>query len=297
MSQHPFEDRTVLVSHSSKNTRQVSLTEEPLGQRPNYAQLEDRMVFAARIRPELELRVGINPLVEAASLLLLHQAQLCQAIEQQDLATLKETLVNDIKTFEYLALSRGCDQTTEVNIARYVLCTVLDEAVATTPWGEEGEWSRYSLLSQFHNETYGGERLFQLVDKLSTNPAKYLNLLELIYLCLSLGFEGKYRLLPRGTQELEAIRDSLYRQIRQLRGDIKKELSPNWQGLRKGRPSLVARVPIWSLTLMAVLCLAILYNGFNWVLTSQTNNLTTLYSPLAQPPVTEFIVTKGSDTP
>ncbi|MCC4265876.1 type IVB secretion system protein IcmH/DotU [Oceanimonas baumannii] len=296
MSQSPFEDRTVLVSHSSRNTREVSLTEEALGRRPNYAQLEDRMVFAARIRPELELRVGVNPLVEAASVLLLHQARLSQTPRHQDLTSLKDNLSRDIKTFEYLAMSRGCDNA-EVIAGRYVLCTVLDEAVATTPWGEEGEWSRHSLLSSFHNETYGGEKVFQLIDKLSANPARHLDLLELIYLCLSLGFEGKYRLLPRGTLELEAIRDSLYRQIRQLRGDVKKELSPNWQGISKGRPSLVSRVPLWSLLLMAVLCLAVTYNGFNWVLRSQTNDIATLYSPLAQPAVATNNVKEGSDTP
>ncbi|WP_019936117.1 type IVB secretion system protein IcmH/DotU [Oceanimonas smirnovii] len=296
MSQSPFEDRTVLVSHSSRNTREVSLTEEALGRRPNYAQLEDRMVFAARIRPELELRVGINPLVEAASVLLLHQARLSQQPRHQDLEALKQNLSQDIKTFEYLAMSRGCDNA-EVIAGRYVLCTVLDEAVATTPWGEEGEWSRYSLLSSFHNETYGGEKVFQLIDKLSANPARHLDLLELIYLCLSLGFEGKYRLLPRGTLELEAIRDSLYRQIRQLRGEVKKELSPSWQGISRGRPSLVSRVPVWSLLLMAALCLAVTYNGFNWVLSSQTNDIATLYSPLAQPAVAQNTVKEGLDTP
>ncbi|MGP7735751.1 type IVB secretion system protein IcmH/DotU [Oceanimonas smirnovii] len=296
MSQSPFEDRTVLVSHSSRNTREVSLTEEALGRRPNYAQLEDRMVFAARIRPELELRVGINPLVEAASVLLLHQARLSQEPRHQDLEALKQNLSQDIKTFEYLAMSRGCDNA-EVIAGRYVLCTVLDEAVATTPWGEEGEWSRYSLLSSFHNETYGGEKVFQLIDKLSANPARHLDLLELIYLCLSLGFEGKYRLLPRGTLELEAIRDSLYRQIRQLRGEVKKELSPSWQGISRGRPSLVSRVPVWSLLLMAALCLAVTYNGFNWVLSSQTNDIATLYSPLAQPAVAPNTVKEGLDTP
>lgn len=296
MSQSPFEDRTVLVSHSSRNTREVSLTEEALGRRPNYAQLEDRMVFAARIRPELELRVGINPLVEAASVLLLHQARLSQQPRHQDLEALKQNLSQDIKTFEYLAMSRGCDNA-EVIAGRYVLCTVLDEAVATTPWGEEGEWSRYSLLSSFHNETYGGEKVFQLIDKLSANPARHLDLLELIYLCLSLGFEGKYRLLPRGTLELEAIRDSLYRQIRQLRGEVKKELSPSWQGISRGRPSLVSRVPVWSLLLMAALCLAVTYNGFNWVLSSQTNDIATLYSPLAQPAVAPNTVKEGLDTP
>jgi len=113
-------------------------------------------------------------------------------------------------------------ESSQVMAARYVLCTVVDEAVVTTPWGNESEWSQMSLLSSFHNETFGGEKFFQLLDRLSKNPVKHLPMLELMYLCLSLGFEGKYRVQARGMLELEGIRDALYRQIRQLRGDVRQ---------------------------------------------------------------------------
>src|SRR5690606_28779404 len=96
------------------------------------------------------------------------------------------------------------------------------------------------------NETFGGEKFFQLLERLSRNPVKHLHLLELMYLCLSLGFEGKYRVMPRGTLELEVIRDSLYRQIRQLRGDVPSEISPHWQGLQGERGQFGRAAPWWA---------------------------------------------------
>ena len=69
-----------------------------------------------------------------------------------------------------------------------------------------------------------------MLDRLSKNPVKHLPMLELMYLCLALGFEGKYRVMARGVLDLDGISDALYRQIRQLRGDVPRELSPHWQG-------------------------------------------------------------------
>lgn len=126
-----------------------------------------------------------------------------------------------------------------------------------------------SLLSSFHNETFGGEKFFQLLERLSRNPVKHLAMLELMYLCLSLGFEGKYRVMPRGMTELEVIRDSLYRQIRQMRGDIPRDISPQWEGLKDARRSLVRVVPWWVVVLFTAVCLATLYGGFSWVLSEQ----------------------------
>ena len=61
-----------------------------------------------------------------------------------------------MKLFEFRAVQDGVENS-QVMAARYVLCTVVDEAVVTTPWGNESEWSKISLLSSFHNETFGGE--------------------------------------------------------------------------------------------------------------------------------------------
>lgn len=250
---------------------------------PRFEQLEERMVHAARMRPVEVFNISFNPLVAASALLLSEVVRLKTSAAAENFDALNERLNVAIKLFEHRALQEGMDGG-QVMAARYVLCTVVDEAVVTTPWGNESAWSQMSLLSTFHNETFGGEKFFQLLEHLSRNPVKHLAMLELMYICLSLGFEGKYRVLPRGMLELEAIRDSLYRQIRQLRGDIPRELSPHWEGLKDGRRRLVRIVPGWLLAVVTVVGLALLYAGFSWVLHEQRGTVLQPYQAVEAAP-------------
>ncbi len=259
-------DRTVIVNRTGEAPAQSPLTD--FDTPPRFEQLEERMIYAARLRPAETFNISLNPLVAAASPLLSEVVRLKHSQESEDLQALHNQLGSAIKLFEHRALHDGAESS-QVMAARYVLCTVLDEAVVTTPWGNESEWSQMSLLSSFHNETFGGEKFFQLLERLSRNPVKHLPMLELMYLCLSLGFEGKYRVLPRGMLELEAVRDSLYRQIRQMRGDIPRELSPHWEGLKDSRRRLVRIVPWWLVALFTLACLGVIYGGFAWVLGEQ----------------------------
>jgi type VI secretion system protein ImpK len=56
--------------------------------------------------------------------------------------------------------------------ARYVLCTTLDEVVLNTPWGRASQWSENSLLITFHNEAWGGEKFFELLDSVVPTRAR-----------------------------------------------------------------------------------------------------------------------------
>lgn len=270
------DDKTVILNRHGEAPAQSPLTD--FAAPPQYEQLEERMVYAARLRPAESFNLGLNPLVAAASALLSEVVRLKHSFEGEEPHALNQRLTGELKLFEHRALHDGVESS-QVMAARYVLCTVLDEAVVTTPWGDESEWAQMSLLSSFHNETFGGEKFFQLLERLSRNPVKHLPMLELMYLCLSLGFEGKYRVLPRGMLELEAVRDSLYRQIRQLRGDVPRELSPHWQGLRDSRRRLVRIVPWWLVALFTLACLAVLYGGFAWVLGEQRDSVLSPYQP------------------
>lgn len=260
------DDRTVILNRRGEAPAHSPLTD--FAAPPRYEELEERMIYAARLRPAEPFALGLNPLAGAAAALLAEAVRLRHAGQAEDLHALNRRLGDELRLFEQRALQAGLESS-EVMAARYVLCTLLDEAVVTTPWGNESEWSQMSLLSRFHNETFGGEKFFRLLERLGRNPVKHLALLELMYLCLALGFEGQYRVLPRGMLELEAIRDALYRQIRQLRGDVPREISPHWQGLEDGRRRLVRSVPGWLLALSTLLCLALLYGGFAWVLGEQ----------------------------
>lgn len=275
------QDRTVVLNRQGEG----AATHGPLTDfaAPRFEQLKERMVHAARLRPAQVFNISFNPLVAASALLFSEVVRLKGSTSAENFEALNERLNVAIKLFEHRALQDGVDGG-QVMAARYVLCTVVDEAVVTTPWGNESAWSQMSLLSTFHNETFGGEKFFQLLEHLSRNPVRHLAMLELMYICLSLGFEGKYRVLPRGMLELEAIRDSLYRQIRQLRGDIPRELSPHWEGLRQGRRRLVRIVPGWLLAVATVAGLALLYSGFSWVLHEQRGTVLQPYQAVEAAP-------------
>lgn len=264
------DDKTVILNRHGDDPAQSPLTD--FNTAPKFEQLEERMIYAARLRPAETFNISLNPLVAAASSLLSEVVRLKHSYEGEDLHALNQRLSSELKLFEHRALHDGAESS-QVMAARYVLCTAIDEAVVTTPWGNESEWSQMSLLSSFHNETFGGEKFFQLLERLSRNPVKHLPMLELMYLSLSLGFEGKYRVMPRGMLELEAVRDSLYRQIRQLRGDVPREVSPHWQGLRDTRRRLVRIVPWWMVAMFTLICLGMLYAGFAWVLGEQRDTV------------------------
>lgn len=147
----------------------------------------------ARISSDLpEIRSGINPLVSAANHLLNLIPQIRSLRESGNPAALRDYLVQQIQEFEQRARTSGATPETVIG-ARYCLCTALDETAAQTPWGGSGNWGKHSLLVTFHNETWGGEKFFQLLAKLTQNPLQHRELLELMYVCVALGFEGRDR--------------------------------------------------------------------------------------------------------
>ena len=61
------------------------------------------------------------------------------------------------------------------------------------------------FLTYFHNETWGGEKVYILLDKLLAEPKRYIDLLEFIYICFSLGFRGRYKIETQNSEEFELI--------------------------------------------------------------------------------------------
>jgi len=103
---------------------------------------------------------------------------------------------------------------------------------------------------------------------MSQEPARNLDLLELLYICLAQGFQGKYQVLEGGRSTLERIQDNLFRSIRAHRGDFERALSPRWMGVQDRRNPLVRYVPLWVVGALAGALLLVLFVGFLFTLNS-----------------------------
>lgn len=198
----------------------------------------------------LECLGKLNPLENAASALLDLAANLYGRPSHPAPQQLRQQLAADIRKFHQNASQAGLDRQT-IQQASHALCTTLDEAVFNTPWGQQVGWTEHSLLSEFHASVAGGEEFFQNLRSLSNNSAKNLYLLELMYLCLSFGFQGRYRMATDGKYKLEQIQTWLVDLIRQQRGSLDKALSPHWIGVQtqvRGRKRLI---PFWVFYVLA----------------------------------------------
>lgn len=203
---------------------------------------------------------GLNELLALANPLLLMAPQLRQT-RQADLAEVRAALAAGVREFEAKAQEKGLP-TERVNAARYVLCTMLDEAAADTPWGGSGIWGRHSLLAEFYKEGAGGEKVFQLMARLADKPDVNLDLLELIYAAVTLGFEGRYRLIDNGSVQLEAVRSKLAQLIRRQRGPFDPALAPHWSAHAQPPVTGLSWLPLALAAALAVFVLGGIYTLF-----------------------------------
>ncbi|GAA5182311.1 DotU family type VI secretion system protein [Niveibacterium umoris] len=216
----------------------------------------------------LDWDTGLNPLVAAATPLLNLVPQLRQATHP-DPSGLRDMLGRAVQEFENRARARGA-LNEHVVAGRYALCTFLDETAANTPWGEK-IWAQRSLLVQFHNEAWGGEKVFQLLAKVAEQPEAHRPLLELFYLILSLGFEGRYRVLQNGRAQLDQVRERLSQMLAKARGEPDRELSPAWRTTATSRTPLRDSVPIWAVAAIAALVLALVFTGLSFALNRRSD--------------------------
>jgi len=201
---------------------------------------------------------GVNRLERAAASLLALVPALRNSLNHPDPLGLRNRLALEIRAAETRARDDGATPE-QLFAMRYVLCSLLDETVMATPWGTSSGWSAQTLLVQFHNETWGGEKVFLLLDKMLQDPRNNLDVLELLYVVLALGFEGRYHVLPDGRNQLEALRERLYRTIRTVRGEFERELSAHWRAAEVKRNPLSHYVPLWALGALAASLLLGLY--------------------------------------
>jgi type VI secretion system protein ImpK len=204
------------------------------------------------------LGTGLNPLVRAASNVLLLAGRLRGTLSAPDVAGLRRHALDEIYKFEERARSAGAANET-VLAARYALCATLDEAVLSTPWGAQTEWAQQTMLVQLHREAWGGEKFYAMLERISQDPERHIELMELQYLCLVVGFTGKYHVEARGHARLAEVRQALYRRIREHHGAAPSELSLRWRGLEDRRNRLIRYVPWWIVGVAALVIAATAY--------------------------------------
>ncbi|QZH74566.1 MAG: type IVB secretion system protein IcmH/DotU [Erythrobacter sp.] len=201
------------------------------------------VISFATATPEL---YGPEPVVAAAGRLIHLATQIRTMPVGPDIKSLRRLVVDELEAFKKRARDLGLEARS-VQLAHYMLCAFMDDAVLATPWGSESPWAQQSLLAAYHNDTYGGDRMFNFAEKMVQDPAREPRLMELLYLCLSLGFEGRAGVDARGESLVSRHRASMSTAIQRQREAQPGDLSPQWRGQKVAAGKFAPRVPLWAI--------------------------------------------------
>ncbi|WP_408497289.1 type VI secretion system protein TssL, long form [Paraburkholderia xenovorans] len=198
----------------------------------------------ARLRDVEQAR---NPLLESARPLLRALADMPNDLELRAIEQLHLLLKQEVRLFQRLCEQANIRRDHMIG-ARYCLATALDESAGKTAWGQREtgvEWIRKGLATEFHEDRQGGDKVYLLIGRLMNEPHEHLDLLEVIYRILSLGFMGRYRHEADGARKHDAVRQRLYNEIQTHRGVVPIALSPHAQSAAHGRRMSFYDLPVW----------------------------------------------------
>lgn len=265
-----FESDRTIIKPSAGRKPGAPAAGAPASAAPSSAPIGGLPPGAGSVTLDALMSASLNPLVSAAAPLLNAAPRIRAMAQHPNPAGLKDALADGLRKFEAQCRQRGLPNE-QVIAARYVLCTLLDESAASTPWGSSGAWSAQSLLVQFHNEAWGGEKVFQLMSKLAENIETNRDLLELLYVCLAFGFEGRYKVQTDGRAQLDSVRVRLADILRKSRGGYDKTLSPHWQGVPAPKARLSDGLPMWVVGAIVGVLLMFVFIGMRLGINSQSD--------------------------
>lgn len=228
---------------------------------------------------------GINPLENAASRLLSILVTIKNASSHPAPDQLRNQLTREIEAFREKAKPL-VNEPKQLTMASYVLCTALDEAAFNTPWGHNSSWPQNSLLSTFHGEVKGGERFFELLKRLGASPKENIDLLELMYVVLSLGYEGTYKITENGQATLVKVRKWLFDILRSSDRIAPATLSTHWQGANVAERKLPRLTSVWLMLAVAAAISAMALVAFRISLGEQAQATIGSFLGIKSQPVT-----------
>lgn len=214
---------------------------------------------AMRVR-DLGAASSANPLLAAAASLLILLGRLRTGLVELQVAPLMEHVTREIDRFERNALEGGINPH-EALVAKYALSGTADDIVQNLPGSDRGNWQQYSMVARFFHKRDSGVGFFQEAEKAMQAPGQNYNLLELMLVCLSLGFEGQFRTMPNGAADLARIRRSIYESLRRVHPRPDEDVSVMWQPVVQDRGRRFGAVPLPAVAGIAAILLVALFAG------------------------------------
>jgi len=158
-----------------------------------------------------------------------------------------------------------------VEDAKYAMAAFVDEKVMSSAWPHKLSWMGKPLQLEFFGDNLAGEGFFKRLTKLRQNCDRNIDVLEIYYLCMQLGFEGMYRM--RGLEQLQALQVDLRTQIADFRNRVPRTLSPHGVATGSFMEKVQREVPYWVIAIISVSIIFVTYLIFVILLSNKADSV------------------------
>lgn len=164
----------------------------------------------------------------------------CHRQEVDNAELFRSQVLQAIRLSEQNAKARGYADN-DIKLATFAIVAFLDESILNLRKPVFNEWVRKPLQEELFGQHVAGETFFQNLEQLlgRRDAPELADLLEVYYLCLLLGYLGRYSITSRG--DLRALMGHTDDKIKRIR-QSSAELSPNWRVREEIAP---ARADVW----------------------------------------------------
>jgi type VI secretion system protein ImpK len=206
-------------------------------------------------------------------------------VQQGQMPSERETFWTAIQSFLTEMAKNALDENIsaeDIEAAKYAFCAAVDEVILSSPPGPvRDQWQLNPLQLHFSGNQLAGDGFFIQLETLRSQGINRLPSLEVYYLCLLLGFQGKFRI--EGIEALGFLTARLGDELIYLKGK-RTSFAPHWAAPDRVSHPLRRYVPLWLPALVLSVIGLVSYTGLRLSLASETEQQMAGYHNVIQMP-------------
>lgn len=248
---------------------QINAAYQPSVQTAQGAEMS-RVSFQDALRGSgMYIGAGSNPVLAAAADVVTLFGRLRTGRIDIHAAPLRDYILREIDAFTQKAQAKGVSQG-DIETARYALVATADDIVMTIPGCDPAYLQQYSLAAEMLKDRSAGIGFFARLDVAFAAPERCKYVLELMLICLHLGFEGKYRTAPNGPALLVRLRNEVYLRLRSVENRPAPQLSRIWKPVILQGKRAPHAMPLWFFGAVGGGMIVALFAMLSWILSSDS---------------------------
>lgn len=156
----------------------------------------------------------------------------------------------------------------DIHAAKYAFCAAVDETILSSSMSIRDAWECAPLQLTLFGDQLAGQNFYVKLKEVRHRGDASVQALEVFYMCLLTGFQGKYML--DGKEKLNYLIATLDKEIAHLKGK-RAQFAPHAKAPDHIKHLVKADIPMWIIGAALALLGIVTYAGLSWLLAHHTN--------------------------